>query len=224
MLVERLRVVILGPPGVGKGTYASAISRAFGIPHISTGELLRREIAAGTELGVKARYFVERGLLVPDEIVNQVLCNYLSLEECRRGYVLDGYPRTISQARFLESLAPANAAVALRASIETIVSRLAGRLYCPACGRVYHVTWRPPTREGFCDTCGTPLARRSDDDPSVVAKRVRIYYEEVSEVVEFYRKLGKLLEFDANVDSVVGVPKLLSILAERAVRIPPESY
>lgn len=217
--MEKLRVVILGPPGVGKGTYASAISKAFGIPHISTGELLRREIAAGTELGMKARHFVERGLLVPDDIVNKVLCKFLSLEECKRGYVLDGYPRTISQATFLESVAPADAAIVLRASIETIASRLAGRLYCPACGRVYHATWRPPTREGLCDGCGAPLVRRPDDDPSVVAKRVRIYYEEVSEVVEFYGKLGKLLEFDADVDSVVGVPKLLSILAEKAAKI-----
>lgn len=217
--MEKLRVVILGPPGVGKGTYASAISKAFGIPHISTGELLRREIAAGTELGMKARHFVERGLLVPDDIVNKVLCKFLSLEECKRGYVLDGYPRTISQATFLESVAPADAAIVLRASIETIASRLAGRLYCPACGRVYHATWRPPTREGSCDGCGAPLVRRPDDDPSVVAKRVRIYYEEVSEVVEFYGKLGKLLEFDADVDSVVGVPKLLSILAEKAAKI-----
>lgn len=204
---------------MGKGTYASAISKAFSIPHVSTGELLRREIAAGTELGARARYFVERGLLVPDEIMNQVLCSYLSREEYRDGYVLDGYPRNLAQAEYLEKIAPVDIAVLLKASLETIVSRLAGRLYCPVCGRVYHKTWKPPAREGLCDSCGAPLVRRSDDEPSVVAKRVKIYYEEMSGVIKFYEVREKLLEFNADVDSVLGIPKLLELLAERLVRV-----
>lgn len=204
---------------MGKGTYATAIAKAFSVPHISTGELLRMEISKGTELGVKARYFVERGLLVPDEIVNQVLCSYLSREECKAGYVLDGYPRTLEQALFLESIAPVDVAILLKASAETIASRVAGRLYCPSCGRVYHVTWRPPAREGVCDSCGAPLTRRSDDNPSVIAERVRVYYEKAGEVIDFYAKLGRLLVFDADIDSVVGIPKLLGILAERVVKV-----
>uniref|UniRef100_A0A7C4B989 Adenylate kinase n=1 Tax=Thermofilum pendens TaxID=2269 RepID=A0A7C4B989_THEPE len=212
--MSRVRVVVMGPPGVGKGTYAQAIAARFCVPHISTGELLRREISASTELGLKARSFVEKGVLVPDEIVNEVLCKYLSSEECKSGYVLDGYPRTLAQAVFLETIAPVDIAVLLEAPLEVIIERIFGRLYCPSCGRVYHVKWRPPAVEGVCDYCGAPLTRRRDDDASVVATRFRQFYETSGEVVEFYRKLGKLLVFDASVDSSVGAPQLLKKIEE----------
>jgi len=210
--VSRIRIVIMGPPGVGKGTYAQAVASRFRVPHISTGELLRREIAASTELGLKAKVFVEKGVLVPDEIVNEVLCKYLSSEECKLGYVLDGYPRTLTQAAFLETVAPVDVAILLEAPLEVIVERISGRLYCPSCGRVYHARWRPPTVEGVCDACGTPLTRRRDDEPSVVATRFKQFYETSGGVVEFYRRLGKLFVFDASVDSSVGVPLLLEKL------------
>jgi adenylate kinase len=213
--VSTIRVVVMGPPGVGKGTYAQAIAARFRVPHISTGELLRREISASTELGLKARSFVERGVLVPDEIVNEVLCKHLSSEECKSGYVLDGYPRTLAQAVFLETIAPVDVAVLLEAPLEVIVERISGRLYCPSCGRVYHARWRPPTVEGICDSCGAPLVRRRDDDPSVVATRFKQFYEASSEVVKFYMRLGKLLVFDASVDSSIGIPLLLKKIEER---------
>ncbi len=204
---------------MGKGTYSRAIAKALGVPHISTGDILRREVAAGTKLGKAVKEYMERGLLVPDSIINLVVEKRLSQPDCAKGFVLDGYPRTLSQARFLESRFPVDVAVLLEAPDDVIVERVSGRLVCPRCGATYHVKWKPPKVPGVCDVCGARLVRRRDDDPEVVRERLRLYRETIRPVVDYYRGLGKLLEFDASIDSREGIPLLLEKLkAFRAAR------
>lgn len=213
-----IRLSLLGPPGVGKGTYASTISEHFGIPHVSTGELLRQEAAKGSELGRVALEYMSAGLLVPDDVVNRVLFERLSRSDCARGFVLDGYPRTLAQARAIEEVFPLDAVVFLCAPLEVVVERVSGRLYCPSCGSVYHARWRPPLRSGFCDKCGGKLTRRRDDEPHVVEKRYREYVATAEPIAEFFRGRGKLIVFDASVDSEKGVPELIKLLDELASR------
>ena len=179
------------------------------MPHISTGDLLREEIARGSELGRRVKEYVEKGLLVPDLLVNLVLEKRLSQPDCAKGFILDGYPRTLSQARFLESKFPVHVAVLLEAPDEVIVERVSGRLVCPKCGATYHVKWKPPKKPGVCDVCGARLVRRPDDRPEVVRRRLMLYRETIRPVVDYYRGLGKLLEFDASIDSREGIPLLL---------------
>jgi len=179
------------------------------VPHISTGDLLREEIARGSELGRRVKEYVEKGLLVPDLLVNLVLEKRLSQPDCAKGFILDGYPRTLSQARFLESKFPVHVAVLLEAPDEVIVERVSGRLVCPKCGATYHVKWKPPKKPGVCDVCGARLVRRPDDRPEVVRRRLMLYRETIRPVVDYYRGLGKLLEFDASIDSREGIPLLL---------------
>lgn len=211
--MRTIRVSILGPPGAGKGTYASEVARFFGVPHVSTGELLRQEIRKGSELGRRVATYVSRGLLVPDDVVNELVGSRLSQDDCAKGFVLDGYPRTLHQALFLEKHYPLDKAVLLNVSLKVAVERLSGRLYCPNCGETYHVSWKPPRKPGVCDNCGSRLVRRRDDDPEVVEARFREYWRLTLPVVDFYREKGKLLEFDANGDSRELAPRLVSILA-----------
>ncbi len=178
-------------------------------------------MARGTRLGLLAKEYMDRGLLVPDNIVNMIVEKRLSQPDCRRGFVLDGYPRTLSQARFLEAHFPVDVAVFLNAPDEVIVERVSGRLVCPRCGATYHVKWKPPKRPGICDVCGAKLVRRPDDRPEVVRERLKVYRETIRPVVDYYRGLGKLLEFDASIDSRQGIPLLLErLMAFRAARSP----
>ncbi|WP_326403759.1 adenylate kinase family protein [Infirmifilum sp. NZ] len=204
----------MGPPGVGKGTYAAMLSQAFGIPHVSSGELLRREVASGTDLGRLVSKYMAQGELVPDSLVNRVLFERLSKPDCRRGFVLDGYPRTLSQAEALEATFPLDLAILLTAPLEVVVERLAGRLYCPACGEVYHEKWRPPARPGVCDKCGHALIKRADDAPEVVARRYSEYLSSSKALAEFYERRGKLFVFDASGDARVLCPRLVEKIEE----------
>lgn len=207
--MERIRLTLLGPPGVGKGSYAAMLSQIFGIPHISTGELLRREVAKGSPLGKEIASFMYQGALVPDHIVNAVLFERLSMPDCRGGFVLDGYPRTLAQAEALEERFPVDLAVFLWAPLEVVVERLSGRLYCPACGEVYHEKWRPPLKRGVCDECGGALIRRVDDSPPVIARRYREYLDSSKALMEFYERRRKLLLFEASGDTRTLCPLLV---------------
>lgn len=197
---------------MGKGTYASNLAMQLHIPHISTGELLRREVKAGTSLGCEISLYVSRGLLVPDDIVNKILFERLAQPDCKQGFILDGYPRTISQALTLEERYPLDVAVLLHAPLEVVVERVSGRLYCPVCGKVYHERWKPPARRGYCDVCGTQLVRREDDSEEIVRHRYEEYMKTISPVVEFYKEREKLLFFDASRDASIGIPILLEEL------------
>ena len=206
---RRIRISLLGPPGVGKGTYSCKIAEYFNIPHISTGDLLRQEVFSGSELGKESAFYISKGLLVPDRIINQLLFKRLSQLDCRNGFVLDGYPRTLSQAQALENSYPLDGAVILQAPLDVILFRISGRLYCPVCGEVYHEKWRPPSRLGVCDKCGSRLIKREDDREEVVARRYIEYLETITPVIEFYRKNDKLLIFDASCDAKEGISLLI---------------
>lgn len=212
--MAEMKMVFLGPPGVGKGTYARAVSKEFGIPHISTGDIFREEIARGSELGRKVKEYVEKGLLVPDEIVVEVVKKRLSQPDCKRGFILDGFPRTISQARALDEFAPPNLALLFVAPDEVIVERISGRRICAWCGAIYHVKYMPPKYPGICDRCGGPLIQRRDDRPEVVRERLKVYRETFTPIIDYYRGKGILREVDASEQAPVVVPRVIKVIKE----------
>ena len=200
-----LNLVFLGPPGVGKGTYAKELSKRYNIPHISTGDIFREEIRKGTELGKKVKSYVERGELVPDEIVIEVVRKRLSQDDCKRGFILDGFPRTINQAIALDSIVKVDLVFNFVAPKSVIIERLSGRRICRKCGAIYHIKFNPPKRPGICDKCGGPLYQREDDKPEVIEERLRVYEKQTAPIVDYYRKKGILVEVDAsrNMEEVI---------------------
>lgn len=207
-----MRISILGPPGVGKGTYSDALSKILGVPHISPGEIFKQEISQNTDLGRKVKSYVTQGLLVPDEIVVKIVEKAVRTLG-KNGFIIDGYPRTLYQAEYSEKVFPIDVAVFLNAPDEVILERISGRLRCPVCGKTYHVKWNPPKKKWVCDICGAKLVRRKDDEADVVKKRLEVYRENILPILGFYEKRGKLMEFDASIDSRLGIP----ILAERII-------
>lgn len=196
------RIVLLGPPGVGKGTQAKRLSLAWKVPVIVTGDLFREAIAREDELGQKVSGYVRRGDLVPDDVVVEVIRERLAREDVCDGFILDGFPRTIGQAKalevFLQDLGLSlDAAVYLMAPKEIIVERIGGRLTCPNCGQIYHKVSKPPRQEGFCDVCHTRLYVREDDQPEAVARRLEVYEESTKPLLEYYRELSLLKEVEA---------------------------
>lgn len=196
-------MILLGAPGAGKGTQAVRLTRALSLPHIATGDLFRENLSRRTALGERAREFMESGRLVPDEVVIDMLLDRVSREDCREGYLLDGFPRTTAQAESLTASIPADWTVmALNIDVadEVLLERISGRLLCKACGNVQHASFSPPRTPGVCDVCGGELYRRKDDDAAVVEKRLRVYHEETAPVVEYYRAQGTLHEVDGEQD------------------------
>jgi len=210
-----MRLVFIGPPGVGKGTYAAAVSQRFGIPHISTGDMIREEIKRGSELGRKLKEYVERGLLVPDEIVTEMVRERLSREDCKRGFILDGYPRTLKQAEELDGITAIDLVLNFVAPDEVIIDRISGRRICRVCGAIYHVKYMPPKVPGVCDRCGGPLYQREDDNPEVVARRLEVYRQQFAPIIEYYRRKGVLVDVDASEQAEVVVPRVLKLLESR---------
>ena len=196
-----MKIIRLGAPGAGKGTQAKRIAEKYGIPHISTGDIFRANIKEGTELGMKAKEFMDQGLLVPDEVTIGMLLDRIKKEDCVNGYVLDGFPRTIPQA---ESLTKAleemgqkiDYAVDVDVPDENIVSRMSGRRACITCGATYHVQFAPPKAEGICDKCGAELVLRDDDKPETVQKRLAVYHEQTQPLIDYYRRAGVLVSVD----------------------------
>ncbi len=198
-----LKVVLLGPPGAGKGTQAAAIRERFGVPHVSTGEMLREAIAAGTPLGKRVKAIVESGSLVPDEVVSEVVAERLGREDARKGFLLDGFPRTLRQAEALQNVMDArgeslDAVVRIRLDDEEVVGRLSGRRTCAACGAPCHVTYSPPRAAGVCDACGGALRQRDDDREEVIRKRLAVYHEQTAPLAEHYRALGLLRDVEGH--------------------------
>lgn len=196
-----MRIVMLGAPGAGKGTQAKRIAEACGIPHISTGDIFRANIKAGTELGRQAKAFMDQGALVPDEVTTGMLTDRIREPDCEKGYVLDGFPRTIPQAESLAAALKArgealDAALNIEVPDESIVSRMSGRRACPRCGATYHLSFQPPKREGICDSCGNELSQRDDDRPETVRKRLEIYHAQTYPLIAYYREAGILHEVD----------------------------
>lgn len=193
-----MRVVLLGPPGSGKGTQAARLGEHWGVPHISTGDAFRQAVAEGTPLGRLAQEYMQRGELVPDQVVNGVVAARLDREDCAGGFVLDGYPRTVAQAEALAGMLrerglALDAVVDLVVSEEELVSRAAGRRVCSRCGANYHVRFRPPREPGRCDLCGGGLVQREDDRPETVTRRLAVYRQQTEPLVDFYRRQALLV-------------------------------
>lgn len=192
----RTVVILLGPPGSGKGTQAMRISKALGVPHISTGDLFRENISKNTELGKKARVYTDAGKLVPDELVLEMLFDRVARPDCAKGYLLDGFPRTIPQAEALDKQLSKNdklVVLNLEVSDELIVKRIEGRLSCKQCGTIYNRYFSPSTVEGKCDKCSGELCQRSDDNEKVVKERLRVYHEQTEPLVDYYSKKKVLI-------------------------------
>lgn len=192
-------VILLGPPGSGKGTQAVRLTKELGIPHISTGDLFRENMSKDTELGQRAKSFINAGKLVPDELVLEMLFDRVSRPDCANGYLLDGFPRTLAQAEALDKHLGANTNLVvldLEVPDEIIVKRASGRLTCKDCGSVYNRHFSPPAQEGVCDKCGGELVQRPDDRAEVVEERLRVYHSQTKPLVEFYAKKGVLSRVD----------------------------
>lgn len=200
-----MKIIMLGAPGAGKGTQAKKIAAKYDVPHISTGDIFRANIKNGTELGKKAKTYMDQGLLVPDELVVDLVVDRVNQEDCKNGYVLDGFPRTIPQAEALtKALAglgqKVDFAVDVNVPDENIVNRMSGRRACVTCGSTYHLSYAPTKQEGICDSCGGELILRDDDKPETVRKRLDVYHEQTQPLIEYYTGQGILRTVDGTID------------------------
>ena len=214
-----MKIIMLGAPGAGKGTQAKKIAAKYGIPHISTGDIFRANIKEGTELGKKAKTYMDQGLLVPDELVVDLVVDRLQQDDCKKGYVLDGFPRTIPQAESLDAaLAKVGDkmeyAIDVNVPDENIVNRMGGRRACVGCGATYHIVYNPTKVEGICDACGEKLILRDDDKPETVQKRLGVYHEQTQPLIDYYTKAGILKEVDGTVDMDEVFQNIVQILGE----------
>ena len=212
-----MRIIMLGAPGAGKGTQAKKIAAKYGIPHISTGDIFRANIKNGTELGMKAKSYMDQGQLVPDDVTIGMLLDRISQEDCAEGYVLDGFPRTIPQA---ESLTKAleergesmDYAINVDVPDQAIVTRMAGRRACLACGATYHIVYNAPKKENVCDVCGEGLVLRDDDKPETVQKRLTVYHDQTKPLIDYYGKAGILVTVDGTQDLNKVFEDIVSVL------------
>lgn len=199
-----MKIIMLGAPGAGKGTQAKMIADKYGVPHISTGDIFRANIKNGTELGMEAKKYMDQGLLVPDELTVRILLDRVAQDDCKNGYVLDGFPRTIPQAEVLDSELTKlgdhiDYAINVDVPDENIVKRMSGRRACLTCGATYHIEHVPPKKEGICDVCGSELVLRDDDKPETVKNRLNVYHEQTQPLIDFYTEKGVLKTVDGTV-------------------------
>lgn len=188
-----MKLMFLGAPGSGKGTQAEKVVEKFGIPSISTGNIIRAALKEGTELGLKAKDYIENGQLVPDEVVIGMVKERLSEDDCKNGFILDGFPRTVPQAEALDAMGiELDKVIDIEVSDERIVARMSGRRVCPDCGASYHLEYKKPDVEGKCNACGADLILRKDDAPETVLERLKVYHEQTEPLVDFYKAKGKL--------------------------------
>lgn len=200
-----MKIIMLGAPGAGKGTQAKMIAEKYSVPHISTGDIFRANIKEGTELGMEAKKYMDQGQLVPDELTVKILLDRVAKDDCKNGYVLDGFPRTIPQAEVLENALKEihdqiDFAINVDVPDENIVRRMGGRRACLACGATYHVEHIPPKKEGICDVCGQELVLRDDDKTETVKNRLDVYHKQTQPLIDFYEEKGILRSVDGTVD------------------------
>lgn len=188
-----MKLILLGAPGAGKGTQAEFICEHLAIPAISTGNIIRAALKAGTEMGVKAKEFIDNGQLVPDEVVIGIIKERLARDDCKNGFILDGFPRTIPQAQALDTMGiDIDKVIDIEVPDEKIVERMSGRRVCPSCGNSYHLIYKKPEKEGVCNSCGTELVIRADDHPDTVKERLEVYHSQTEPLKDFYNKKNKL--------------------------------
>ena len=212
-----MRIIMLGAPGAGKGTQAKKIAEKYNIPHISTGDIFRANIKNGTELGVKAKSYMDQGLLVPDELVVDLVADRIQQDDAKAGYVLDGFPRTIPQAESLDAALAKmgqkiDYAVDVEVPDENIVNRMSGRRACVKCGATYHLQYAKPKAEGVCDVCGEQLILRDDDKPETVQKRLGVYHQQTQPLIDYYENQNVLKELDGTKDMEEVFADIVSIL------------
>lgn len=215
----QLKLVLLGPPGAGKGTQASEIVKKYNIPHISTGDIFRKNIGEGTELGTKAKDYMDRGLLVPDELVVAIVKDRLAESDCKDGFLLDGFPRTVDQADALDvELKNLNYSldyvVNIQVDSEALIERAVGRRICKSCGATYHIKFNKPNEEGKCDLCGGELFQRSDDTEETVTNRIKVYLEQTEPLIHYYTEKGIIANIngDQDIDKVFSdIVKVLEV-------------
>ena len=200
-----MKIIMLGAPGAGKGTQAKMIADKYSVPHISTGDIFRANIKNGTELGKKAKEFMDKGQLVPDELTVEILLDRVAQDDCKNGYVLDGFPRTIPQADVLDKELTklgdkVDFAINVDVPDENIIRRMSGRRACLKCGATYHIEHIPPKQEGICDTCGSELVQRDDDKPETVKNRLSVYHEQTQPLIDYYTKKNILKTVDGTKD------------------------
>lgn len=202
-----LVIIFIGPPGIGKGTQAARVGAYLGFAHISTGDILRDNIKRQTQLGKQTQALIESGRYVPDEIINKMIEHRVQESDCAQGYILDGFPRTLMQAKWLKEFLEGKAhvkVISYVASDETIVERLSGRLTCKGCGKTYHKTFSPSQEEGVCDVCNAELMQRKDDQESVIRQRLAVYQKETSPLIDFYKDEGLLetIHCETSIDKI----------------------
>ena len=214
-----MKIIMLGAPGAGKGTQAKMIAEKCGIPHISTGDIFRANIKNGTELGAKAKEYMDKGLLVPDELVCDLVVDRIQQADCEKGYILDGFPRTIPQAEAQENALNAieqklDYAIDIDVPDENIINRMSGRRACVGCGATYHVLFNPTKVEGKCDVCGESLILRDDDKPETVKKRLDVYHTQTQPLIDFYTERKVLVEVDGTQSMDKVFDDIMKILGE----------
>jgi len=214
-----MKIVMLGAPGAGKGTQADMIAQKYDIPHISTGDIFRANLKNGTELGLKAKTYMDAGQLVPDELTCDLVVDRIAQDDCAKGYILDGFPRTIPQAEFFTAaLAARNErvdyAIDVEVPDENIVNRMSGRRACPVCGATYHMVYIPPKQEGVCDNCGAALIQRNDDKPETVLNRLKVYHDQTQPLIDYYTEMGVLKGVDGTKDMKEVFADIVKILED----------
>ena len=196
-----MKLILLGAPGAGKGTQAEIISERLSVPTISTGNIIRAALKAQTEMGVKAKEFIDKGLLVPDDVVIGIVRDRLKEDDCKNGFILDGFPRTVPQAQALDDMGiEIDKVIDIHVPDEKIVQRLSGRRVCGGCGASYHLLYKKPEKDGVCNLCGAQLVQRTDDREETVLERLKIYHEQTEPLVEYYRKKNKLVVVEGQED------------------------
>jgi len=208
-----VKIILFGPPGAGKGTQAKLLTKKFKIPHISTGDILRNEVKNNTELGKKAKGFMDAGGLVPDSLVTEMVRSRMSQKDLGKGFILDGFPRTQAQAKALDDILKTgiDRAIYLSTTERTVVQRLTGRRVCPKCGTNYHITNMPPKKDMLCDQCQVGLYQRPDDNEATVRNRLKVYLNESESVLDYYKKQGKL----ENISADLGSEEVFNIVSKK---------
>ena len=209
-----MNIILLGAPGAGKGTQAEKICEYLNIPTISTGNIIRAALKSGTEMGLKAKSFMDAGKLVPDDVVIGIIKERLAENDCQNGFILDGFPRTIPQAEALDTMGVViDKVIDIEVPDENIVKRMSGRRACLNCGATYHIVHIPPKKEGICDICGSALVLRDDDKPETVQKRLNVYHDQTQPLIDYYNKQGVLREVDGTQDMEDVFADIVKVLA-----------